>query len=210
MSNILGKPDKEKMIQYTNGEEIGIVKESIKQLVSGEVDSVLDNKIKENIRILHQSDIVPRTIKPGAIETCFGSMYGYKSAQTTTVSAADTWYEVTGGLTSGGNLDGMTFPDDYYLITNYGGLFLVHWSMSIGTSTAGDEVMGTVGVNNTANNLLTAQGSVSANNLYTSVSGTGILSLSTKDTISLFVQNDTAGRNVVMEHATVSLVRIGR
>jgi len=178
----------------------------IKRLVE---KTIVEIQRKEN-SVLHQSEVVPRTIKPHHIETVFGNMYAYQAAITVTVAAADTWYEVTSGLTDGGQSDGVVFQNSHELKVNYGGKFLAVWSLSFSTASANQELMGGIGVNGTINTASVGESVDSTANDAMTTSGNIILNLSAGDLVSFFVHNETLSTDIVIEHATLTLIRIGR
>jgi len=160
--------------------------------------------------VIEQTDIVPRTIKPRHIETVFGSMYATNASITITVAASDTAYEVTSGLTSGGQLDGISFGDSHYLETNYGGKFLIVWSMAIETGTANQDIEGGIMVNGTAIEIGTGHTSSATANKAHTIAGSLIQDLSANDQVSLYVRNQTLATDILVEHANLTLCRVGR
>lgn len=139
----------------------------------------------------------------------YGSMYAYEISETITVSLANTWYEVTAGVTSGGYLKRMTFANAHELVVELAGIYQVNWSMALTTTTANDEVMGTFGINNTATNAGASHGTVKTGGAFVTVAGTGIVSLAANDAISMFVDNESAARNITIEHITCSVTFLG-
>lgn len=173
--------------------------EDIKRMISEEVQKVFG-----------QYQSVPRQIKPWHMETVFGNMYAYQAAITVTVAVADTWYEVTSGLSDGGQSDGVVFQNGYQLKVNYGGKFLVMWTASPTTATANQELMGGIGVNGTVVTASVGESSDSTANASMTTGGNIILDLSAGDLISLFVHNETLATDIVIEHVNISILRIGR
>ena len=176
-------------------------KQSIRQLVKEEF-------VKSNTPLLKQSDFLPRLIKPRHNETVFANMYAYQAAVVVTVAAADTWYEVTSGLTEGLS-DGVDIQNGYQHKLRYGGKYLVIWSLSMSTGTANDELMGAVGINGTVETSSAGQTTVANANAKGGANGSAILDLSAGDLISLFVHNETFARDVTIEHASCNVLRIG-
>lgn len=150
----------------------------------------------------------PRNLGEGTSGMIFGNMYADNITQTVTVSAADTAYEVTAGFT-GGNTNEVTFGGDHYLEVTYPGKYLVNWSLSAYTGTALDEIEAGLMINGAAQAPATAHMSMAAANEDMTVSGTAILDLAAADEVGLYVLNHTTNRNIVMTHASLTLLQIG-
>ncbi len=140
-------------------------------------------------------------------EEVYGEMYVTNTTITVTVSASNTAYEVDNGLT-GGELSGITFPSDYYLQVPSDGKYHIFWSMSIDTSFVLDEAEGGIMLNGTASEKGTGHTTVQAGNSAGCISGSLILACSTNDTISLYVRNHTAARDITVEHASVTIRKL--
>lgn len=143
------------------------------------------------------------------VKDVYGSMYADMVSETIGVAIVDTPYEVTAGITTGAALQGCTFGDAHYVAVDYAGMYLITWSMTITSSTASDEVMGGIMVNGVKQDAGTCHATVSANSKSAAVAGSAILALSANDQLSLCIQNHTAVRDVDMQHASLTVVRIG-
>lgn len=137
----------------------------------------------------------------------YGNMYMYEGSTTITISSANTWYEITTGMT-GGEENLMTFQNNHEIYTSKAGRYLANWSLSI-TNGANTEIMGGIFVNGTAVNKSAGHGTVVSANKFINVSGNTILNLSAGDVVSLGVQNEDSATDITVEHATLTLTQIG-
>jgi len=159
--------------------------------------------------IVHQGDIVPRTIKPRHIETVYGNMYITNATVTVSVGSADVAYELTSGFTED-KVDGVFMGSTGgYLQTNYGGNFLIIWSMSWDTSTPGDNIEGGVMINGVKSEIGTSHATIITGGANAAASSS-IVTLVEGDKVSLYVRNEDNADDVVVEHASVTIIRIGR
>lgn len=142
----------------------------------------------------------------------FGHMYVNDIAGfTITVGAANTWYEIDNGSSptfTSGLLKNVTFTD-HYLTAVTAGYYQVDYSVSIDTTSAGDEIAATVAVNGTASVTAHSHGTVAAGNSATEVSGVTILNLAANDQVSIVVENHSAARDVIVHHAQLRIIYIG-
>ena len=142
---------------------------------------------------------------------CYGSMYNDNADYTVVISGAGVDTEVDGGFTVG-SLNQITFPDDHYLQVSIAGKYLAMWSMSCLTaSVANKTVEGFIMINGTrfAQGTSHAEVSPGGSNRPETIQGTAILNLSVDDQISLGLHNHDDETDIVVNHASLSLVRIG-
>ena len=154
--------------------------------------------------MVYDDDDIVSTVKD-----IYGSMYADNVAETITVGLIDTSYEITAGFTTGAAIQGCTFGGAHYVEVDHAGTYLIVWSLSLDTATAADELEGGLMINGARQAAGTAHCFVPANSVSESFGGNAILALSADDEVSLFVQNHTAARDIVMEHGSLSVVRIG-
>lgn len=138
----------------------------------------------------------------------YGNMYAYEVAVSVTVAQSGVWYEVTSGLT-GGEEHLCTFQNSHEIKVSESGKYKIDWSMALTTSTAQDEIMGTIGINGTANTRAANHGTVVKANGFVAISGNTILDLKSDDVLSMFVLQETAARNITIEHITLSMTKVG-
>lgn len=139
--------------------------------------------------------------------TAYGEMYATNISQTVTVGATNTAYELTGGLT-GGTVLRVTFGGSHYLQVTDAGKYKFHWSLTIDTTTAGDEIEGGIMVNGTAQGNGTSHSAVSVASEGEAVASCGIVTLAANDQVSLFVRNHTGARDIVVEHAALVIEKL--
>lgn len=150
-------------------------------------------KIKESVNDLYNS--------------AHGSMYQYELGTTITISASDTYYPITS--MSVGKLYGFTFASDTLTVdAGADGRYLasIEASYSDGGNTNFEIALS---VNGTIDQHTAAHASTTGS-LNTSASGTGIVDLVAGDAIQLEINNHTNTNNAVIEHASISLVKIGQ
>lgn len=141
----------------------------------------------------------------------YGSMYNDNADFTVTIDTADTPVEVDGGFSVGG-LNQVTFPDDHYLLIAQDGTYLITYSMSVLTSSVANKtVEGMIMIGGTRNAQGTSHAEVSpgGSNRPETLNGTAILTLSANDQVSLGLANHDDGTDLVVHHASLSLIRIG-
>lgn len=143
-------------------------------------------------------------------EAAYGSFYATNIALTVAVAAANTAYEVSSSMTTGTALRLMSFGGDHYLQLERNGVYLVNWSMSIDTAVVGDAIEGGFMVDGTAVEIGTSHTSVPAGGAASAIAGSAVLPLSALNQISLFVRNQTAARDIEVQHASLTATLIRR
>ena len=149
----------------------------------------------------------------------FGHAYMFEGNTTVSVASADTWYELTSGLTAG-ELNEVTLGGSHNLTVGIAGRYKVSWSASIETTSANQELMVSITVNsadhNTALNSESTNAKSAANhatvvagNKSISLSGNTILDLAASDEVSMIVLNKSLSTDIVIEHITLSATQIG-
>lgn len=136
-----------------------------------------------------------------------GSMYADDAAQTVTVSAANTAYEVAAGFTTGEVKD-VTFGGAHYLVATKAGKYKVEWSLSVNSATVDNEVKAGLMIGGTENAKGTARTVLPVANAPGHLSGCTILDLAASDQVSLFVENATNTDDIVMEHGNLNMIQI--
>lgn len=136
----------------------------------------------------------------------YGNMYMFQGAETITVAAADTWYELTGGL-SGGEENRCTFQNDHEILIQKAGNYMITWSMSIADG-ATNQVMGTIMVNGTEETAAAGHTTITTANKFHQISGNVIIALAEDDVVSMGVLNEDAASDIDIEHVTMSLVLV--
>jgi hypothetical protein len=138
-------------------------------------------------------------------------MYANNVTTTIDITASDTMTEITTGMT-GGTESGMTFQNSHEIKCLTAGKYMFVYSISMMTaSVANKEAEGAVMVNGTASTVGTSHSEVSpgGSNRPETVSGTGILALAVNDVVSLAVSNHTDTTDLVVHHASLTLVKVG-
>lgn len=207
--------DEDKRITITGTGDVGIntITPDAKLQVVGDCKFGDDNT--NYVEIGSTGDVV----FVGSSGLVFGHAYMFEGGTTVTIASADTWYELTSGLTAG-NLNNVTFGGSHYLTVGKAGKYKVVWTASIETGIANQEVMASVTVNSADHNTALSSESTNAKsaanhativsaNKSISLGGSTILDLSVNDQVSVIVLNKSASTNVVVEHITLTLIQIG-
>lgn len=139
--------------------------------------------------------------------TAYGEMYATNISQTVTIALANTAYEITAGMT-GGTVLRVAFGGNHYLKVTDAGNYVCAFSLTLDTAIAADEVEGGFMINGTAQTNGTAHTTVSVANEGSTISATAILTLAANDEVSLFIRNHTAGRNIIVEHASLTINKL--
>lgn len=141
----------------------------------------------------------------------YGSIEGDNVGQTVVITVADTYVEIGGGLSTG-TLNGFTFQNAKELKATYAGKYLVNWSISGQTaSVANKEMEGSIminGVQTNAGGTAHAEVSPGGSGRPETVSASGIITLAVNDLVSLCVSNHTDTTDFVIEHVSLTLLRI--
>ena len=143
----------------------------------------------------------------------YGEMYGTNISQQVTASGTivlDAPTQVPAGLT-GGTQNTLTFQNARELKVSVAGKYLITWSMSVECTTNNQEAEGGIMINASAKNNATAHTELgtSGSSKPECISGSGIFSLSINDLISLYLLNHTATNNLVLQHVSLTALRIG-
>jgi len=137
----------------------------------------------------------------------FGEFYVDSASITVVIAATSTPTEITSGMLTG-DTNLTTVGGGHYVQLERGGWYEIIWSLSINTSTARDEIRGGWMINGVAQGKGTSRTEITFANKPNAMSASTIKQLSPGDQISLFVANQSAIRNVVIKHATLTIKRI--
>lgn len=171
--------------------------------------SIVEDAISiSSVVTMQADDLTPPVITP-PLDLAYGELYATNATQVVVVAAANTAYEVTGGMTAG-LANRVNNGGAHYLEIVEAGVYQVIWSMSIDTAAAADEIEGGVMLNGGAQNNATSHTTVSAASGASSIAASGFFRVSQGDQVSLFVRNHTAARNITVEHIALTIWRIGR
>jgi hypothetical protein len=140
----------------------------------------------------------------------FGSMYGDNIAQNVSITVVDTFVRIGGGISSG-TCAGFTFQNDRELKCDIAGKYFITWSISAKTSAvANKEVEGAIMIGGVASTVGTAHAEVSpgGSNRPETISGNGVFTLAVDDLVSLAVANRTDTTDIVVEHVSLTAIRL--
>lgn len=145
------------------------------------------------------------------INMIYGEMYANNVVQTVVISSPDVYYEITNGL-SGGLMNGFAFNNNYSMNNSLSGIYKIDWHISAKTtSVANKEVEGTIMINGVAQNKSTSHAEVSpgGSNRPETISGTGLFQLNANSEVSLAISNHIDTTNIVVEHISITAMRVG-
>lgn len=145
----------------------------------------------------------------GAINLSYGSMYNYDTSTTVTVAASETWYQIPSGYLVG-FVNNTVFQNSREIRVIDAGVYAVVWSISFTMSGgATQEVEGTIMVNAVADTSATAHRYIGTRTDTGNIGANGIVSLNAGDVVSMAVNNESDTNNVVVEHSSMTITRIG-
>ena len=136
-------------------------------------------------------------------------MYQYDTGTTVTVSATNTWYEITTGWTDVGNGNDTTFQNSHEILIATAGVYEVSWFLGITVGTAAQSIEGGVTVNGTIDTTTVNHVYIVSASQENSFAGGGQIALSASDVVALAVNNETGTNNITVEHAGLRLHCIG-
>lgn len=141
---------------------------------------------------------------------CHGSMYQYELGTIITISASGTYYPIT--TMTAGLLKGITFASDQLTVAKgASGRYKVEIEVSLeraggGGGSALYEIA--LLVNSTVHQPSAAHASCNGA-LHSNIHGSGFVDLAVGDVLELGINNHTSTTNADIEHASLTLLRIG-
>lgn len=136
----------------------------------------------------------------------YGSMYADDISQGVGVASANVYYAVTGSMTGGLCSSAFTFQNSHELRCNIAGTYLVVWGMSMGTTTANEDISGAAMINSTEVHQSEGSGQVLNGAKPIHISGQAIISLNGGDRVRFCVQNEDGAHNITVYHANMTLI----
>lgn len=137
----------------------------------------------------------------------YGEMYSENAAFAIVIAAGNTWTTVGGGF-SAGTTNAFTFQNASELKCNVAGKYEASWSLSLETTGANDDIEGGVAVGGTIQTNTISHAKVATPNEEFHLSSHGIISLALEDVVTIQVNNNTDGDDLVLEHANLLLVKL--
>lgn len=140
------------------------------------------------------------------VDVPHGYMYQNDVNTVVTITVANTYVAIGAGFT-GANNSGFTFQNNHELVAAYAGKYLVTMSASI---TIGNNDVFEIGV--TVNgSLTTVEGETKSNSAGDTqcLSATGIITLAANDIVRMAVNNNIDAHDPTIDHASLTLVRVG-
>ncbi len=138
----------------------------------------------------------------------YGAMGQENIPTTVTINTAGT-AEIVLGMT-GGETNLATFQNSRELKVTKAGRYLITWAVSFNmASGSGQEVEGAIGKGGTAQSVGSAHRKIGTANDTGSMCGNGFLDLAADDLITIMVANETSTVDVVIAHASLTLMMAG-
>lgn len=145
----------------------------------------------------------------GGAGLVFGSMYNDNTSTTVTIGTAGTFVRIPSGFTAG-QLNGATFGNAREITVTEPGMYKIDWSISFNTASGtNQDIEGAIGIDNANNAQGTAHRFIGTASDIGNMAGTAILDLADNAVVSLMMTNNTNTVNVVVTHASLSLVQVG-
>ena len=142
----------------------------------------------------------------------FGSMYCEDAAVATTLTNANTYYNVTSGMT-GGLENKCTFQNTKEIKILVAGVYEIQWAMSISVDASDQTIEGLVmaGASGTTALVQMANSTrAKENGVVYSVGGVGLVTCAVNDLIRFGLENETsAGTTITISHANMTIKQIG-
>lgn len=143
---------------------------------------------------------------PGTVAR-YGGMYADNVTGTVIIGAPNTFYMVTGSL-SQGSLSGFTFSGNHLLTCGFAGKYVITYSLSVYSASANQEIETTIMVNGVGREELSAHAEGISVNVSRCLAGSAVIELAVGDTVAFGVSNHTGANNLMVQHATLSVVYI--
>lgn len=152
----------------------------------------------------------PATHMPIGANMPYGSMFLRQADSdiNVVIGTPSIWYAISSGLIGGEELL-TAFQNAREIEVQMAGHYEVNWSMALSTNAANDEVMGAAGVNGAALEEAANRSTVATPSAFVSVAGHAIIDVEADDLISLFVQNESAARDIDIQHVTCTVKYLG-
>ena len=116
---------------------------------------------------------------------------------------------IVDGMT-GGETNNVTFQNSQELKVLKAGKYFISWSVSFNmVSGSGQEVEGTIGKNGTSQSIGSAHRKIGTGNDTGNMCGSTIMDLAINDLVTIMVANESTTVNVVIAHASFSLIQVG-
>lgn len=144
----------------------------------------------------------------GTAHNLYGSMYIDDGAQAVTISVADTYYEIGGGFSDGGN-DGFTLQNSKELKCLVAGKYKVDWAITIQNANSDRTVAGGIMVNTTEQHNTENATRTKENGVDYAVGGSGIIDLAVDDVVKIMVNDYTGTGTLTVTHANMCLTQVG-
>lgn len=138
----------------------------------------------------------------------YGAMGQENEPTTVTINSSGT-AEIVGGQ-EGGETNNVIFQNSQELRILKAGRYLITWALSFNmTSGSGQEVEGAIGKGGVAQSQGSAHRKIGTANDTGAMCGNTILDLAVNNLITIMVTNETSTVNVVIAHASLSLMQVG-
>lgn len=139
-----------------------------------------------------------------------GEMYASNVSKTVVINTINVPVQINSSFT-GGFVDQFIFQNARELKCLYAGVYLLNWSLSVHTSgVSNKEAEGSIMINGVAQNKATAHATVSpgGSNRPVVITASGFFNLAVDDLVSLALANHTDTTDFIMEHASLTIIRL--
>lgn len=138
----------------------------------------------------------------------YGGMGQHDGVTTVTITAANTFATTTG--MSGSLFNNVTFQNSQELLIAVDGVYNINWDLSYELNGSNEEIEGAVGINGVAQlTFATAHRHISSANDIGAMGPGNFFALTAGDVISLMVTNETNTSDVIVDHANLTIWKIG-
>lgn len=168
-------------------------------------DILSENAALSDIAELLAGSLPSQTAYP--VATRYGNMFSHNSTGTVTVSVADTYYAVSGGLHSG-LVSGFTFSNGMHLKPTVAGRYFINYSVSVQSTSANQEIESGIMINSIAQTGSSAHAEGTGANKPHNLAGSMIADLVASSIVGLGVSNHTGANNLMVVHGNLSIFMI--
>ena len=151
------------------------------------------------------------TIADSLASIAYGNMYVYNlgAGFTVVIGAPDVFTLISNATINAGTLQGFTFQNNQELKCTNPGTYFATWALSVEALGSNQEAEGAIGINNVAQTSTAAHAEIINAAKPATISGSGILTLAQNDLVRMYINNHTGANNLVIDHLTLTLTRMG-
>ena len=138
-----------------------------------------------------------------------GSMFNHNNSTTVTIGTIGAFATIPSGF-SVGELNNVTFENAREFLVVQDGKYKIDWSISFNTAGGSNQdIEGGIGVDVAPQDEGTAHRFIGTASDVGNIAGTAIIRLNDEEPVHLMMRNNTDTQNIVVTHASMSIVQVG-